>query len=116
MINLVSTHICKEIETKPKKKMFFSGYFNTKEKDFYIKKIIYNKTTTIVFWSDNTKTVSICEKGDVYTPETGLANCILKKLSSNTRLQSIFEEWIPPEVNGKTYKVVGLKDLRSNKN
>ena len=37
-----------------------------------IKKIMYKPPATIVFWNDGTKTVSVCEKGDVYNTESGV--------------------------------------------
>ena len=44
-----------------------------------IKKVKFNPPATIVFWTDNTKTVVKC-KGEDYDPEKGLAMCISKKM------------------------------------
>lgn len=46
-------------------------------------KVIYNKPATIVFWSDNTKTVVKCGKGDKYDPEKGFFIACTKKLFGN---------------------------------
>lgn len=47
------------------------------------KKIIHNNPATIVFWSDNTKTVAKCRKGDIYDPEVGFYVACAKKLFGN---------------------------------
>ena len=46
----------------------------------HIEKVIFNKPATIVFWSDNTKTVVKCEDGDVWNEEKGLAMAVCKKM------------------------------------
>lgn len=46
-------------------------------------KVIFNGQATIVFWSDNTKTIVKCGKNDVYDPEKGLAMAIAKKALGN---------------------------------
>lgn len=45
-----------------------------------IKKIIFNAPATIVFWSDGTKTVVKCAKGETFDPEKGVAMAVWKKL------------------------------------
>lgn len=57
--------------------------------------VIYNKPATIVKWSDGTKTVVVCEKGDTYSRETGLALCINKKIMGNKMFRAVFEKWCP---------------------
>ena len=48
-----------------------------------IKKVIFNKPATIVFWEDNTKTVVKTQNGEAYDPEKGLAMAITKKALGN---------------------------------
>lgn len=65
-----------------------------------IEKVIFNNPATIVFWSDNTKTVVKC--GDEkFDPEKGLAMAISKKFlgtnKSNSNYYDIFKKWIPKE-------------------
>lgn len=48
-----------------------------------VKKVIFNNPTTIVFWSDGTKTVVKCQEGDVFDQEKGLALCFMKKIYGN---------------------------------
>lgn len=48
-----------------------------------IKKVIFNKPATIVFWEDNTKTVVQCGPLDSFDPEKGLAMAIAKKALGN---------------------------------
>lgn len=47
-----------------------------------IKNVKFNPPATIVFWTDNTKTVVKCKEED-YDPEKGLAMCICKKMLGN---------------------------------
>ena len=48
-----------------------------------IKDVIFNPPATIVFWSDNTKTVVRAQDDDSYDPEKGLAMAISKKMLGN---------------------------------
>ena len=86
----------------------------------WIKKVLYNNPATVVFWSDDTKTVSKCIGDDTYSKETGLAICVLKKLIGSQHVSDLFDDWIPRfteksvedadyDKNG-TY--VSLKDVR----
>lgn len=60
-----------------------------------IKKVIFNDPATIVFWEDGTKTVVKCQEGDEYSKETGLALCIVKKISGNKgNYNNIFRKWV----------------------
>ena len=45
--------------------------------------VYFNDPATVVKWSDGTKTVVVCQKGDTYNAETGLAMCIAKKALGN---------------------------------
>lgn len=49
-----------------------------------IKKVIFNNPATIVLWEDGTKTVVMCQKGDKYNKEMGVALCVAKKALGNT--------------------------------
>lgn len=42
-------------------------------------KILIQGTATIIWWSDGTKTVVKCQKGDKMDPEKGIAMCVMKK-------------------------------------
>ena len=60
-----------------------------------IKKVIFNKPATIVFWSDDTKTVVKCQKGDRFDKEKGLAIAFVKKIHGNKgNYYNMFKEWI----------------------
>lgn len=48
-----------------------------------IVKVIFNKPATIVFWSDETKTVVKAQKREKFDPEKGLAMAIAKKALGN---------------------------------
>jgi hypothetical protein len=48
-----------------------------------IKNVIFNPPATIVFWSDNTKTVVKCHSGDEFDPEKGLTMAYFKKMHGN---------------------------------
>ena len=78
--------------------------------DVYIKQVIYNYPATIVFWSDGTKTVTKCHNHDVYSKETGLSICVLKKLAGPTKVHDLFSDWVTNGSN--TNEVVTLHDVR----
>lgn len=44
------------------------------------KKVIFNTPATIVYWSDGSKTVVKCKKGETFDREKGLAMAISKKV------------------------------------
>ena len=63
----------------------------------FIKKVKFNPPATIVFWTDNTKTVVKC-KGEDYDPEKGLAMFISKKmLGDRGNYYEVFKKWLPKE-------------------
>lgn len=73
-----------------------SNYMPTDIRRF-IKKVKFNPPATIVFWTDNTKTVVKC-KGEDYDPEKGLAMCISKKvLGDKGNYYEVFKKWLPKE-------------------
>lgn len=56
--------------------------------------VIFSDPATIVFWSDNTKTVVKCGEGDTFDPEKGLAMAIVKKfLGNNGRYFNEIKKW-----------------------
>lgn len=48
-----------------------------------IKDVKFSGPATIVFWTDGTKTVVKCRKGDKFDPEKGIAMACAKKLMGN---------------------------------
>lgn len=59
-------------------------------------KVIFNYPATIVFWSDNTKTVVKCGDADIFDKEKGLAMAICKKAIGNKgNYYEEFKKWIP---------------------
>lgn len=61
-----------------------------------ITKVIFNDPATIVFWSDNTKTVVKCRDADIFDKEKGLAMAICKKAMGNKgNYYEEFKKWIP---------------------
>lgn len=64
----------------------------------YIRKVVFNDPATIVFWSDNTKTVVKCGPDDIFDKEKGLAMAICKKMACNdTRFHKVFKQWCKPD-------------------
>lgn len=47
--------------------------------------VIFKDPATIVFWSDNTKTVVKTQDGDSYDPEKGMAMAVCKKLIGDNK-------------------------------
>jgi hypothetical protein len=54
-----------------------------KVKECRIKDVKFSGPATIVFWTDGTKTVVKCGKGDKFDPEKGIAMACAKKLLGN---------------------------------
>lgn len=60
-----------------------------------IKNVIFNDPATIVFWSDDTKTVAKTHPGDKFDPEKGLAMAISKKaLGNKGDYYKMFDKWL----------------------
>ena len=73
------------------------GYYMHDDIRRFIKKVKFNPPATIVFWTDNTKTVVKCGCED-YDPEKGLAMCICKKMLGNKgNYYEVFKKWLPKE-------------------
>lgn len=63
----------------------------------FIKDVIFNPPATVVFWSDNTKTVVKCDESfETYDPEKGLAMAFSKKLLGDNKFEyyNIFLHWL----------------------
>lgn len=73
------------------------GEFETKQstaRRIKIKDVIFSDPATVVFWSDNTKTVVKTRGSEEYDKEKGLAMAIIKKITGNTsNYYEIFKEW-----------------------
>lgn len=68
-----------------------------------ITNVYFNDPATVVLWDDGTKTVVMCQKGDVYSKETGLALCVMKKALGNMpNFNNAFRKWIPEEATQDT--------------
>lgn len=48
-----------------------------------VKRVIFNPPATIIFWTDNTKSVVQCQEGDVFDAEKGFVLAYMKKLLGN---------------------------------
>lgn len=55
-----------------------------------VDRIIVNGPATIVWWTDGTKTVSVCSNEDIFDIEKGLAMCTLKYLIGDGSYNDIF--------------------------
>ena len=63
-----------------------------------IRDVIFSDPATVVFWSDNTKTVVKTRGGEKYDKEKGLAMAIVNKITGNTsNYYNIFKEWCGDE-------------------
>ena len=64
-----------------------------------IKNVIFNDPATIVFWSDNTKTV-VKAQNEPFDPEKGLAMAICKRaLGNEGNYYNEIKKWLPKEKN-----------------
>ena len=53
-----------------------------------VKKVIFSEPATIVFWTDNTKTIVKCGENDIFDPEKGVAMACMKKLLGTNKTGS----------------------------
>jgi hypothetical protein len=60
-----------------------------------IKNVVFNPPATIVFWTDNTKTV-VKAKNEFYDPEKGIAMAISKKMlgGNEAKYYNAFKPWL----------------------
>lgn len=58
-------------------------------------------TTTVIFWTDGTKTIAICDKDDNYNPETGFAIAVAKKFMGNEGFHNALVEYVYPSLEKK---------------
>lgn len=71
--------------------------YNPNTNSLHITNVIFNPPATIVFWSDNTKTVVKCDyECEIYDPEKGIAMAISKKLLGNNKYEyyNTFKHWL----------------------
>ena len=62
-----------------------------------ITNVIFNPPATIVFWSDNTKTVVKCDTNlEAYDPEKGIAMAISRKMLTDNKRDyyNVFKHWL----------------------
>lgn len=62
-----------------------------------ITNVIFNPPATIVFWSDNTKTVVRCDESlEDYDPEKGIAMAISRKMLADNKREYyyVFQHWL----------------------
>lgn len=75
----------------------FENMFSTLRK-IEIMNVIFNEPTTIVIWSDGTKTVVKAQNGEMFDREKGLAMTICKKAFGNTsNYNEVFKKWVPED-------------------
>ena len=61
-----------------------------------IKKVIFNNPATVIYWSDNTRTVVKCQPDDYFNHELGFLLAICKKVFGNTgRYNELLREYVP---------------------
>lgn len=66
-----------------KKEVKEEAKLEVKVREGRIKDVVFSGPATIVFWTDGTKTVVKCRKGDKFDPEKGIAMACAKKLLGN---------------------------------
>ena len=87
-----------------------------------IKNVVFNPPATIVFWTDNSKTVVKAEN-EIFDPEKGLAMAIAKKaLGNKGNYYETFKKWLPktepkeePKTESKEEPKTELKDYTAEK-
>lgn len=78
--------------------------------------VIFNGPATIVQWTDGTKTVVKCSKGENFDPEKGLAMAIAKKaLGNKGNYYEVFKKFIPEDKTISTDDSLTIRPTVSNK-
>lgn len=105
----------KKYESIDKKKLRFSGCVADRfGKQVYIKRVVYNNPATIVVWSDDTKTVAKIHNNDVYSEETGLILCVIKKILGTNTVHQLIKDWIPDHISLLFPQTMTLSQVRKN--
>lgn len=63
-----------------------------------IERVIFHEPATIIFWSDNTKTVVKCMEGELFDEEKGIAMAFMKKLYGKGYMNKI-RRYIPARLS-----------------
>lgn len=87
--------------SKVLKETINSRYGTKSNSVLFIRKVIFNKPATIIFWSDDTKTVVKCGADDTYDPEKGMAMAIAKRaFGNNGNYYNAFKKLLPKDETG----------------
>ena len=83
-----------------------------------IKDVKFSGPATIVFWTDGTKTVVKCRKGDKFDPEKGIAMACAKKLLGNEdgyhkEIAKYVEKNAAKALREEAYKLCGKTPCKS---
>ena len=100
-ISLVKKYIDADIKaTEELAKRYLNSIYGKKPRLVpRIKNVIFNDPATIVFWSDNTKTV-VKAQNEPFDPEKGLAMAICKRaLGNEGNYYNEIKKWLPKEKN-----------------
>lgn len=100
-ISLVKKYIDTDIKaTEELAKIYLNSIYGKKPRLVpRIKNVIFNDPATIVFWSDNTKTV-VKAQDEPFDPEKGLAMAICKRALGNKYIYyNEIKKWLPKEKN-----------------
>ena len=100
-ISLVKKYIDADIKaTEELAKRYLNSIYGKKPRLVpRIKNVIFNDPATIVFWSDNTKTV-VKAQDEPFDPEKGLAMAICKRaLGNEGNYYNEIKKWLPKEKN-----------------
>ena len=84
----------KETSLKDLHRRLYWGYINTVKPT----KILIQGTATIIWWSDGTKTIVKCQKGDKMDPEKGIAMCVMKKFMGTNEKHSNYLDFAKPAI------------------
>ena len=78
-----------------------------------IKNVVFNPPATIVFWTDNSKTVVKAEN-EIFEPEKGLAMAIAKKaLGNKGNYYETFKKWMPKTESKKEPKTESKEEPKT---
>ena len=59
-----------------------------------VQRVIYSNPCTIVWWDDNTKTMSRCDEMDEFDELTGFLMCVLKKNMKAKDMRKLLDDYV----------------------
>lgn len=79
-----------------------------------VRRVIFNDPATVIYWSDDTRTVVKCQPGDKFDPELGFLLAVCKKVCGNNgRYNELLRKYVPGYGGEKNSTEPGIEQMRN---